>query len=244
MLDQHLLENYLKENYEVYDRFTFDKVFRFLLSNGYQKEEAKDIILHNCALSALVLQERIHNGYYYRISVNEEISKDLIEFRNEIAEKIMTLKGKEFRRFCDYLNNKRINPLDSFQNDQKSVKKISSLTIQTTFAKIQTIYGQLQQALGVQIKPAPDEWDRLYNVDFFIEVDDKYIGLQIKPTTFKHTFEDYKWKEMQETSHRKFQKRFAGKVFIVFSVKEGQKKRIKNTEVIDEIKNEIERLRK
>ncbi len=37
--------------------------------------------------------------------------------------------------------------------------------------------------LGVQIKPAPDDWDRLYNVDFFIEVKNKYIGIQIKPIT-------------------------------------------------------------
>jgi predicted RND superfamily exporter protein len=94
------------------------------------------------------------------------------------------------------------------------------------------------------IKPAPDEWDRLYNVDFYIEVDDNHIGLQIKPITFEHTFEDYKWKEMQETTHQKFQEKFGGKVFIVFSVKVGDKKKIKNVEIIDEIKKEIERLRK
>lgn len=72
----------------------------------------------------------------------------------------------------------------------------------------------------------------------------KYIGLQIKPTTFEHTFEDYKWKEMQETSHRKFQEKFGGKVFIVFSVKEGKRKVIHNPEVIEEIRKEIERLEK
>jgi hypothetical protein len=108
---------------------------------------------------------------------------------------------------------------------------------------IQTIYGQLQRALGVKVEPAPDEWDRLYNVDFFIEINGKYIGLQIKPTTFKHTFEDYKWKEMQETSHRKFQEKFGGKVFIVFSVRKGKKKVIHNPDVIEEIKKEIERLK-
>jgi hypothetical protein len=32
-------------------------------------------------------------------------------------------------------------------------------------------------------EPAPDEWDRLYNVDFSIEVNGKYIGIQIKPVT-------------------------------------------------------------
>lgn len=128
------------------------------------------------------------------------------------------------------------------------INYIKEVVIKRTFdgymTEIQTIYGQLQNRLGVPIKPAPDEWDRLYNVDFFIEVDGKYIGLQIKPTTFENAPEDYKWKEIQETSHRKFQEKFGGKVFIVFSVKEGQKKVIKNIEVIDEIRKEIERLKK
>jgi hypothetical protein len=29
-----------------------------------------------------------------------------------------------------------------------------------------TIYEQLEERLGVEILPAPDEWDRRYNVDF------------------------------------------------------------------------------
>jgi len=94
----------------------------------------------------------------------------------------------------------------------------------------------------LKIHPAPDEWDRLYNVDFFIEVDKKHIGLQIKPVTFKHTIEDYKWREMQETSHKKFQQKFGGRVFIVFSIKSADKKIIKNVEIFDEIKDELKKL--
>lgn len=59
--------------------------------------------MSNCALSVLVLQERIHNEYYYKISMNEEISDDLIEFINEIAENIIDLDEKEFKRFYDFL---------------------------------------------------------------------------------------------------------------------------------------------
>jgi len=76
--------DHIKENFEVYDRFTFDFFFRNLLKEGYNHEEAKDIIIHNCALSTLVLQERIYNGYYLKISVNEIISNDLLELKNEI----------------------------------------------------------------------------------------------------------------------------------------------------------------
>ncbi len=79
------LEDYVKDNYNVFDRFTFDYLFRRLLRDGYDHDEAKDIILHHCALSALVLQERIHNEYYCEISPDDEISQDLLEFRNEIA---------------------------------------------------------------------------------------------------------------------------------------------------------------
>lgn len=133
-------------------------------------------------------------------------------------------------------------------SEQDCVNYMKEVVINRTYegyqTEIQTIYGQLQKILLVPIKPAPDEWDRLYNVDFFIGVKDKHIGLQIKPITFEHTFEDYRWKEMQETTHLKFQKKFGGRVFIVFSIKVGDKKKIKNTEVIEEIKNEIMRLRK
>ncbi|HIJ70080.1 MAG TPA: hypothetical protein HPP87_01800 [Planctomycetes bacterium] len=46
------LEDYIRDNYEVFDRFTFDYLFRRLLKDGYDHDEAKDIILHQCALSA------------------------------------------------------------------------------------------------------------------------------------------------------------------------------------------------
>ena len=139
------------------------------------------------------------------------------------------------------------NELESV-TEEECIDYAYNLVLNRTYegymGEIQTTYGQLQNILGVQIKPAPDEWDRLYNVDFFIEINGKYIGLQIKPTTFKHTFEDYKWKEMQEISHRKFQEKFGGQVFTVFSVREGKKKVIHNPDVIEEIRKEIERLEK
>ena len=79
------LEDYIRDNYEVFDRFTFDYLFRRLLKDEYDHDEAKDIILHQCALSALVLQERIHNEFFYKINEDDEISADLLELRNEMA---------------------------------------------------------------------------------------------------------------------------------------------------------------
>ena len=47
-------------------------------------ESAKDMIILNCSLSALVFQERIFNKYYLKISEDEEISEDLIKLKNGI----------------------------------------------------------------------------------------------------------------------------------------------------------------
>lgn len=41
-----------------------------------------------------------------------------------------------------------------------------------------------------------------------------------------------------------FEEEYGGKVFIIFSAKVGNKKEILNKEVIEEIKKEIERLKK
>jgi len=78
------ITEFLSKNYLCYDRFTFDKIFRKLLLNDYSHEEAKDIILNNCSLSSLVLQERIYNSYYKRINIEEKISADLLKLKNEI----------------------------------------------------------------------------------------------------------------------------------------------------------------
>lgn len=131
--------------------------------------------------------------------------------------------------------------------EEDCIDYIKTLVIKRTYdgyiTEKQTVYGQLQEILEVKIEPAPDEWDRLYNVDFFIKVGEKYIGLQIKPITFEHAPEyASKWKEAYTNSHEKFTKKFGGKVFIILSIKKGDKKVIFNTEVIDEIKKEIERL--
>jgi hypothetical protein len=47
---------------------------------------------------------------------------------------------------------------------------------------------------------------------------------------------------MQENTHTSFQKMYGGKVFTIFSIKEGDKKIIYNKEIIDDIKQEIKRL--
>jgi len=110
-------------------------------------------------------------------------------------------------------------------------------------SEVDTIYGQLEGFLGVKIHPAPDEWDRMYNVDFHIEVLDRNIGLQVKPIASGRALDHYQWDKMHEENHRRFTEKFGGRVFFVYSVKSGKKKQIYNVDVIDEIKNEMARLK-
>lgn len=132
--------------------------------------------------------------------------------------------------------------------EEDCIRYIHNLVIDRTYdgylTEIETIYGKLEKCLDVKIDPAPDEWDRLYNVDFYIQIGEKYIGLQIKPITYEQTPEIHKWKEWLGKTHERFKKKFGGKVFIVFSIKKDNKKEIYNPEVIEEIKKEIERLKK
>lgn len=124
---------------------------------------------------------------------------------------------------------------------------IRELVINRTFdgyqTEIKTIYGKLQKELGVEIKPAPDEWDRRYNVDFYIKVGTRCIGLQIKPITYEQTPEVHKWKEWLGRTHKKFEEEQGGKVFTVFSIKRDRKKEIYNHKVIDKIRDAIKELK-
>ncbi len=132
-------------------------------------------------------------------------------------------------------------------SEEDCIKYMFQLVIDRTFdgymTEINTIYGQLQKILNIKIEPAPDEWDRIFNVDFFIKINEKYIGLQIKPVNngiqLPEIFKEF---ALQSKTHEKFTEVFGGKVFYLFSAKIGDRKEIANKEVIEDIKKEIERL--
>ena len=131
--------------------------------------------------------------------------------------------------------------------EEECIEYAYNLVLRRTYdgyrTEIETIYGQLESAIGMKIEPAPDDWDRAYSVDFFIQVGGEYIGIQIKPIESGQALNQYQWIEMHKVNHEKFTKKFGGKVFFVYSTKTGGKKRIYNVEVIDQIRGEIERLK-
>lgn len=80
------ISNYISMHLVCYDRFTFDELMRFFLKNDYSHEEAKDLILYNCSLSAIIFQERIWNSSYKLISNNEDVPKDLGKLKQQILQ--------------------------------------------------------------------------------------------------------------------------------------------------------------
>jgi len=131
--------------------------------------------------------------------------------------------------------------------EQDCIDYMFNMVIDRTFdgymTEIKTVYGQLEKMLEVKIEPAPDKWDRLYNVDFYIEINDSYIGLQIKPAGGNMQISQiHKEAALQQKTHEKFSSEFGGRVFYIYSSKVGNKKEIVNIEVVEEIKKEIVRL--
>jgi hypothetical protein len=136
--------------------------------------------------------------------------------------------------------------LDSI-SEEECIDYAYNLVLNRTYegykSEIDTIYGQLESIVKRKIEPAPDEWDRTYGVDFYIRLEKGYIGIQIKPISSGQSINQYQWVEMHRKNHARFKDEFGGNVFFVYSVKgAGKKKKVYNTEVIEEIINEINRL--
>ncbi len=136
------------------------------------------------------------------------------------------------------------NELESIQ-EEECIDYAYNLVLNRTYEgyrrEINTVYGQLESILDIKIQPAPDKWDRQYCVDFFIQVKDSCIGIQIKSVSGS-ALDHYQWEKMHELNHKKFKVKFGGSVFFVYSKKSGKKGKIENPEIIDEIQEEIRRI--
>jgi len=130
--------------------------------------------------------------------------------------------------------------------EKDCINYMHNLVINRTYdgydTEIKMVRDNLEKDLGVKIEEASDEWDRLLNVDFFIKVNSKFIGLQIKPAGPDTLLQIKKEHTQQKETHKKFTEKYGGKVFYIYSIKDGDKKKLENPEVIEEIKEEIKRL--
>jgi MjaI restriction endonuclease len=89
-----------------------------------------------------------------------------------------------------------------------------------------------------RFEESPPELDHAGDIDYLGYVGEKAFGIQIKPITAKSNFGNYSPSERMKASFEAFTEDFKGKVFIVYS-NDGE---IGNTEIINEITKEIDRL--
>ncbi len=81
--------------------------------------------------------------------------------------------------------------------------------------------------------------DHAGDIDYLGFVGKYAFGIQIKPVTAKANFGNYSPSERMKANFREFEAKYKGKVFVIFSL-DGE---IANKEVIEEIRNEIKRLK-
>lgn len=91
----------------------------------------------------------------------------------------------------------------------------------------------------VKFIESDNDLDHAGDIDYLGFVDKKAFGIQIKPITAKANFGNYSVSERMKVNFLDFEKKYQGKVFIVFSL-DGE---IGNKEVIKEIEAEIKRLK-
>ena len=93
--DSNFLRKFPKDKsglYIVYELYTFDNLFRLLLKNSLDHEEALFFILANCSLSVVVFQERIHNRKYRELSSEDVFPADIAACKAQLIYDLMNSK--------------------------------------------------------------------------------------------------------------------------------------------------------
>ncbi|GGD69677.1 hypothetical protein GCM10011514_37230 [Emticicia aquatilis] len=121
---------------------------------------------------------------------------------------------------------------------------IYNLTINRTFdgyiREKSVIYDGLAKIFPeIQFEESSSELDHAGDIDYLGFIENKAIGIQIKPITAKANFGNYSPSERMRRSFQDFTNDFGGKVFIIFSL-DGE---IGNKDVIEKMKIELERLK-
>lgn len=99
--------------------------------------------------------------------------------------------------------------------------------------------GLAKRFKDVLFEETDPKLDHAGDIDYVAKIGAKQIGIQIKPVTANANFGGYSLSERMKASFAAFTEKFGGKVFVVYSLK-GE---IANSEVIDQIAEEISRLR-
>lgn len=173
---------------------------------------------------------------YYRKNVRPQ---KYLEMKKHIPnldiETYINFLGMEVFKKINEIIKKEVEDI----TEEECVNYIKELIFDKTFQGFimekETVYSVLEKELNVKLHPAGDEWDRKYNIDFYIKCEKGYIGIQIKPITYNQTPQIHNWMSWLKESHEKFRKEVGGEVFTIFYVKDKEgKKYIHEKEAIIE----------
>ena len=128
---------------------------------------------------------------------------------------------------------------------QDCIDYIYNLTIKRTcdgFYREKSVVTEIleKKLSDVKFVESEPELDHAGDIDYLGYVGKKAFGIQIKPVTAKANFGNYSPSERMKASFREFERKYGGKVFVIFSIDD----EITNKEVLKEIEAEIERLKK
>ena len=128
--------------------------------------------------------------------------------------------------------------------EQDCIDYIFNLTINRTYDGYIREKSVVNDGLArlfpeITFEESDPELDHAGDIDYVAEVGKYQFGIQIKPVTANANFGGYSLSERMKASFNDFTEQYGGKVFIVYSLK-GE---ISNKDVIDNIREEINRLR-
>jgi len=128
---------------------------------------------------------------------------------------------------------------------QDCIDYIYNLTVNRTFDGFLREKSVVNDGLAkifpdIIFEESDPQLDHAGDIDYVAKVHNRAFGIHIKPVTAKANFGNYSPSERMKNSFAGFEEQYGGKVFIVFSLA-GE---IGNKEVIEQIRQEIERLKK
>lgn len=126
---------------------------------------------------------------------------------------------------------------------QDCIDYIYNLTINRTYdgyirEKSVVNDGLAKKFPDVEFEESDPQLDHAGDIDYVAKVGKCQFGIQVKPVTANANFGGYSLSERMKASFNDFTEKYGGKVFVVYSLK-GE---IANTDIIENIRKEIERL--
>jgi hypothetical protein len=193
-------------------------------------------LIRQCQPSTLVEWEQWYFDNAVTQGKAERITKEkLTELGERLYSKVTTVVIPEWQEAFSQIT------LDD------CIDYIYNLTINRTYdgyiREKHVVYGTLAELFPeITFEASEPELDHASDIDFvgWNERKTAAIGLQIKPVTAQSNFGNYSPSERMKHNFDEFERRFHGKVFIIYSEKE----KINNSTVIEEMKAEVARITK